>query len=256
VLLLLLLLAVDFGRLFMTYVAVNNAAREAAFYAAQHAMDTPWDNGAYDAGVAAAALREVNVQSQGGEGSLSVTTPVCHVAGAPASTMACNVAATSTSTTGNHVTVSVTQPFSLVTPIVGDLFGGAVDLSASATAPVLNPASVTVLPGEETPTPSPTASPTASPTPTPSPTATTPGATPTPSPSPSPAPTCRVPNVEGLYYNSNPGALTVWQGEGFVGALINQSSDKEIKSQSLQPDALVLCTSQMRVSNGNNLPYP
>ena len=35
VMLLLLLLAVDFGRLFFTYIAVNNAAREATSYAAR-----------------------------------------------------------------------------------------------------------------------------------------------------------------------------------------------------------------------------
>ncbi len=41
VMLVIMLLAVDFGRLFFTYVAVNNAAREGAFYAATHASD--WD---------------------------------------------------------------------------------------------------------------------------------------------------------------------------------------------------------------------
>ena len=33
VMMVLLLLAVDFGRLFFTYIAVNNAAREATYYA-------------------------------------------------------------------------------------------------------------------------------------------------------------------------------------------------------------------------------
>ena len=37
VMLLFLLLTVDFGRLFFSYIAVNNAAREATYYAATHA---------------------------------------------------------------------------------------------------------------------------------------------------------------------------------------------------------------------------
>lgn len=39
VLMLILLLAVDFGRLFFTYIAVNNAAREGAAYASAQAAD-------------------------------------------------------------------------------------------------------------------------------------------------------------------------------------------------------------------------
>jgi Flp pilus assembly protein TadG len=251
VLLLLLLIAVDFGRLFTTYVAINNAAREGAFYAAEHAKDTPWDQFAFDAGVDAAAQREVNVQGQGGEGALTVDPPVCHVAGSPASTLDCDVAATSTSAVGNQVTVSVSQPFSLVTPVVGELFGGSLDLRASATAPVLNPASVTVLPGEETPTPSP--SPTASPSPSAS--SSTPGGSPTPTPSPTPVPTCTVPNLLGQFYNTDPNAQDGWALASFTGPLINESENKAIQSQSLVPGTVVLCTDSMRVSNGKNLAF-
>ena len=76
-LLFLLLFAVDFGRLFFSYVAVNNAAREASYYAATHAADTPFDLAAYRAGIDGAAVREANVQGQGGEGTLTVSEPTC-----------------------------------------------------------------------------------------------------------------------------------------------------------------------------------
>ena len=77
VLLLLMLLAVDFGRLFFSYVAVNNAAREGAAYAGMHAADSSYDQTTYEAGVIAAALQEANVQGQGGEGSATVDGPEC-----------------------------------------------------------------------------------------------------------------------------------------------------------------------------------
>ena len=61
---------------------------------------------------------------------------------------------------GNQVRVSASQPFTFLTPLVGELWGGQIDLDASATAPVLNPVSVTVLASPPGPTPSATPSPT------------------------------------------------------------------------------------------------
>ncbi len=49
VMLVLLLLAVDFGRLFFSYIAINNAAREATFYAATHAAEPSFDLTAFEA---------------------------------------------------------------------------------------------------------------------------------------------------------------------------------------------------------------
>ena len=64
--LLILLLTVDFGRLFFSYIAVTNAAREATYHAALRAGDTSFDPQDYKDGVTAAAVRETNVQAQGG----------------------------------------------------------------------------------------------------------------------------------------------------------------------------------------------
>ena len=250
--LLLLLLAVDFGRLFTTYIAVNNAAREGAFYAAEHAADTPFDGTAYNAGVEATASQEVNVQAQGGEGTLTVTPPVCFPAGGGAP-IACNVAASQTSGIGNHVQVSVSQPFTLLTPFVGELFGGQIDLSAQATAPVLDADAVTVLPPSPSPSLSPSPTPTASPTPTPSETPTLPpGETPTPEPTPEPPPTCIVPDLFNQFYSGSPGALDTWQiSAGFAGPLVDNTDGKKIKSQTLTAGAEVLCSSTMTVDDKN-----
>jgi Flp pilus assembly protein TadG len=250
--LLLLLLAVDFGRLFTTYIAVNNAAREGAFYAAEHAADDPFDGPTYIAEVDAIAREEVNAQGQGGEGALSVTPPVCFPAGGGAP-IACNVAATQTSGIGNHVQVEVSQPFSLLTPFVGELFGGQLILTAQATAPVLDADVVTVLPPSPTPSLSPTPTPTASPTPTPSATPTLPpGATPTPSPTPVPPPTCFVPDRFNQFYFGSPGALDTWQtSAGFTGPLVDATDGKKIKSQTLTAGDEVLCSSTMTVDDKN-----
>ena len=79
VMLLLMLVAVDFGRLFFSYIAIQNAAREATSYAAFHAADTPWDGTAYRMSVAGVGMQETNVQAQGGAGMLTFSDPTCYV---------------------------------------------------------------------------------------------------------------------------------------------------------------------------------
>ena len=64
----LLLMAVDFGRLFFTYIQVSNAAREAAAYGAAQPTDT--------VGMQARAVQEKNSQTQG-EGPLDPIATSC-----------------------------------------------------------------------------------------------------------------------------------------------------------------------------------
>ncbi len=258
VMLVLLLLAVDFGRLFFSYIAVNNAAREATYYASARAGDSSFDQTAYEFAVTQAALREAANQGQGGEGSVLVSTPTCFV---PATGVAigCDVAANFAAGIGNQVKVQVSQDFSFLTPIIGELFGGQVTLTASATAPVLNPTNVSILANaSSTPNPTPTPTPTPTPAPTPTPTATptlppgatpipTPIPTPTPTPTPTPPPTCVVPDFYHTYWNDI-GALTVWHDEaGFTGTLTNNAGTKKIKYQTLTAGSTVLCSSSMIV---------
>ena len=152
--LLLLLLAVDFGRLFYTYIAVNNAAREATYSAAVLAADTSYDVDVYKSDVAAAALRESNVQTQSGAGTLVVSDPICFVPGT-STVLDCHAASNFATGIGNQVRVSASQPFTFMTPLIGELFGGQVVLTASATGPVLNPLDATIV-AAPTPSPQPT----------------------------------------------------------------------------------------------------
>ncbi len=156
VMLLILVIAADFGRLFFSYVQVMNAAREGASYASLHAADSPFDGTAYSNGVTAAATGEANVQGQSGEGGLNVDPPVCFdpltfdpLTQTP--TIDCNVASDFAGRIGNHVRVTVREDFTFLTPIISGLVG-VLPLTASATAPVHNPP---VAPPTPEPTPVP-----------------------------------------------------------------------------------------------------
>ncbi len=107
----LLLIVVDFGRLFATQVAITNAAREGAYYAAQHQQGA--------AGATTAAQQEA-------PGS-TVTVKYCPGdAGCPV-------------VTAPTVVVSASQPFTFWTPFIAKGFGpiwggfGTLTVGASAT---------------------------------------------------------------------------------------------------------------------------
>jgi Flp pilus assembly protein TadG len=240
-LLVVMLVAVDFGRLFFSYIAVQNAAREATSYAAQHAKDTPWDGTAYRASVAGAGAQEPNVQGQGGAGTLAITDPVCFDPQTQV-TLDCNVASDFATGIGNQVRVTASQPFAFVTPIVGDLFGGSLTLSATATAPILNPADVDIEPG-----PSQSAEPSASPEP---------GASSSPDPSSAPSPStepiCTVPDFKNQFWNNFGGvpALQVWHDQlGFTGTLENRAGTNRIRSQEIPKKTDVPCSTGMWVDD-------
>ena len=143
---LLLLAAIDFGRLFFSYIQVTNAAREAAAFAAV-------DPTVSQASIASRAGQEANTQSQRGEGTLNVDPPVCETVAVPPVTVSCATAVANHSGTGNQVVINVSRPFTFFTPIIGGMFG-TLTLSASAASPVSNPPAATPAP---TPPPDPCA---------------------------------------------------------------------------------------------------
>lgn len=260
VLMLIFLIALDFGRLFFSYVQVVNAAREAANNAAAEARYV--QNGTlsstdYYLGVANAANQETNVQSQqGATASLAVSSPSCYTPASAA--MSCDAAPQNPETAsgiGNSVKVTVAQPFTFLTPFIGNVFGGTLNLSVTATAPVMNPlrAQITSSPtptptASPTPTPSPTSSPSPTPSPTPTGTATpTPSPSPTPTPSPTPVPYCNVPDYYHTYW-ADPGSTQTWTAAGFTGTLTNNTSGHKIQSQTLAAGSSQLCTSSMTVN--------
>ncbi len=142
VMLLILLVAIDFGRLFFSYVQVTNASREAAAYAAA-------DPTVSQASIAARAGQEANTQGQRGEGALAVDAPICQTAAAPPVTVSCATAASNNTGTGNQVTIGVRRRFTFFMPVIGAMFGN-LTISSTSTSPVYN---------APTPTPAPTATP-------------------------------------------------------------------------------------------------
>lgn len=176
VLMLLLVAAIDLGRIFYARIAVENAAREAAVEASLH--PSSWSAGApcsTSNRVMCAATREAAnggfVMISPADVSLSCS-PGCSVA------------------YGNRVTVNVTGHFEVLTPLLWAFTGGAaVTFGSTASADIVN------LPAATGATAAPTASPTPTPTPAPTATATAgpttgPTATATASPTPAPTPTC------------------------------------------------------------------
>jgi Flp pilus assembly protein TadG len=176
VLLVLVLAALDLGRLFFAQITVANAAREGAYEASY--------GGSYSAGGACGASNSVMCAILNeSEGSLAIApadvTKSCSTSGG------CGAGAY-----GDVVTIRVTGHFSLLTPILAVFFGGTnVTFTSTAIADMVDTSSARAL--YSTPAPSATVAPTATPVPTATPIP-TPSPAPTASPAPS-APTCPAP---------------------------------------------------------------
>lgn len=192
VLVTILLLAVDVGRIYLGSISLSNIARIGANFAAQN--PGAWE-GSGDASVQARYRTLMNKDATGIDCTLPSTLP------AP------TFPDSSSYALGSRVRVDLTCSFSLVTPFLSSLIGdgaGNIDVGTSAVftirtgsvdGAVISGQAVTPSPSA-TPTDAPTATPTATPTdtPTPDPAATpTPvGATPTPSASEDPTPEPRI----------------------------------------------------------------
>lgn len=131
ILALFLVIAIDFGRVFFTYVQISNAAREAAALGAAD-PNGPIDNDA----MRDRALEEANTQDAGGAGNLTLVAQ-CRDAGGAAIPCA---GSTAGSGAGNTVTVTVKQEFGFITPLVNGMFDD-YEMEASATAAILGYAS-------------------------------------------------------------------------------------------------------------------
>lgn len=123
-----LVIAIDFGRVYYSYVAINNAAREGAAYAGLNPTN--------QMGTEARANQETNTQGQGGESPLVVTRECANSLGV---TIACTTAAQSS---GNSVTVAVEEQFTFLTPLVNNFFNN-FTMRATATSLVLGYATST-----------------------------------------------------------------------------------------------------------------
>lgn len=210
--LLMVLFGLDFGRVFLGWVSLNNAAREAANYAAMNpeAWTLP-----YNLTVQAEYSRLV--QTEASSINCTLVSPV------PAPTF------TGGTSIGAPAKVVLTCQFNLITPFIGLLTGNPIPVSASSAFPVR----AGLIQGIPVPTdtPAPTAAPSdsAAPTatagssvgPTASPGASAtagPGATATATMTPTATPaTCTVASLLNLQTNK---AAAAWKNAGFTGAVI------------------------------------
>lgn len=126
-LLLLLVVAIDFGRLFATYVAVNNAAREGAAFASAHPTFISSGDNADPENVTYRVRLEVTNPSDARFTAITVAAPACNPAPCPA------VIGTGG---GSTIKITVQTSFGFFTPLVSSVFGGSLQLSASATAAI------------------------------------------------------------------------------------------------------------------------
>jgi len=135
VFLLLLVIAVDFGRLFFSYIQINNAAREGAAYGLRSPNECGGTPCLPTSQIAVHARQESNAQSQAGEAAAGiVVSATC--ADSAGATITCVSAAGGGSGAGNTITVNVREAFTFLTPLVNNAFGSTLQMSASATAPI------------------------------------------------------------------------------------------------------------------------
>ena len=117
ILLLVLVIAIDFGRLFYLYVGINNGAREGAAYGA----DKPPTSRTSVADITTRVRQELGLSAT--DTSVAVTmqcSPDCY---------------TSLTISQPHtIRVTASTTFSFLTPGISTVFGGALPMSAASTA--------------------------------------------------------------------------------------------------------------------------
>jgi len=183
-LMLVLLMAADFGRVFFGWVGLANASRIGASYAAAH--PDAWGSPGIPA-------QRDNYEDQilADANALNCTLP--GVIPAPVFPSGTDL--------GDSAQVTLTCQFSLITPLVSQILGGTITISADSFFPVRAGVAGGVLVGSIPPTPTPT------PTPDPS-------VTPDPSATPAPTPRqCTVPSFGSYKANQ---AQTIWNAAGFT----------------------------------------
>lgn len=227
VVMLMILFGIDFGRVFMGWVTLNNAVREAANFAAIN--PTAWTS---PGNPAAQAEFTRLINSESSRINCTMPNPL------PAPTFP------SGQTVGSPVTVAITCRFSLITPLVGRILGSQINVSASASFPIRS--GVIAGSGFSGGLPSFSPAPTVGPTPTVIPTATP---FPTPSAIPTPVPTCTVPDLVNTQTTQ---ATKAWTDAGFSANNLTFNPlvppNYKIRTQTLTRNTVLVCSSTMTVT--------
>ena len=231
VLLLMILFGVDFGRVFLGWVQLNGAVREAANFAAinPNAWTSP-----YNIPAQTEYERLINAESDAINCTLPDTLP------APTFPTGTDV--------GSPTVVAVTCRFSLITPLIGNILGDAINVSASASFPIRSG----LMGGTQLDPGLPSFS--AGPVITAAPTGvapTTPPTTmaPTTAPTATPVPTCVVPNFINTQTSQ---ATRTWTDAGFSANNLTFNPlvppNYKIKKQSVGAGEHVSCSSTIIVA--------
>ena len=236
VLLLVVLIAIDFGRAFLSVISVTNASRIGASYAAGH------PDGTFGPG----SDFEKQITDEWAPLGCELATPVSAPVFPDGNVLS------------GRATVSLRCDFALLTPIIGSILPNPLPITATTTYRIRTGviAGTPSDPSIPTPTPSPTPSPTPTPTPEPTETPTPdPSASPTPTPTPTPTPEptpcmATVPQLVGLTQNAGRSA---WTAAGFTGtfkAVPDKGSNIIIK-QDLVSGGVLACSSNISVNTAN-----
>jgi hypothetical protein len=142
-----MVMALDFGRVFFGWVALQNATRVAADYAAKNytAWTTP------DEGIKELERDRYEELIEADAAAIN-----CDMAAVPAPTFTDpgTGAADTTPETGDHATVKLDCQMALITPLASSFFGGGVEMSAEADFAVHKPETIN-LPEQDVPAPPP-----------------------------------------------------------------------------------------------------
>lgn len=226
VVLLMILFGIDFGRVFLGWVTLSNAVREAANFASIN--PTAWTSPGNPA-VVAEYRRLINAEAANINCTLPGTLPD------PSFPNGTGV--------GSPAVVAITCKFSLLTPLISGILGSPIDVSSSSSFPVRSGSIPGTGPGGG---PLPSIGP-GLPTPTIAP---TPSAAPTIVPTPTPVPMCTVPNLKNK--NSSVAIGTYWVPAGFTASklVFNPAVPPHytIKTQSITFNSSVPCDSTMNVT--------
>ncbi len=219
VLMLILLMALDLGRLFLGWINLTDAARAAANYAARN--PTAWSSGNATLQAEYQALVANDVLPINCSFASPYPTPVY----SPDNRI------------GSTATVTLSCQFSLITPLISNILGSGLTITASNTTPITTGelpegGSVVAYVPPSTPSPAPSQSPDPS---------ADPSAAPTPSPTPAP---CVVPNFVNTKTNK---AGDLWNSDaGFNSSVIfapqAPNGAKTVTSQSLGAGTETSCT--------------
>ena len=234
VLLLIVLVALDFGRVFFGYVTLTNATRIGANYAASH--PTAW--GASGSATDRATYQTL-VKRDTDTANCTLVPGGPNPVPTPLFTDGADTDSPDTNTdVGDRVEVGLQCTFKPLTPIIGAVVGNNLVLSANADFPV-RAGKILGVPIAPAPTPGPT------PVPTPAP---TPGGTPTPTPTP-----CLVvPDLVNPSPETVGQARSEWTGAGFTGSFSpngNGLNGRTVLGQSLAPGTCVPANTSITVTH-------